>query len=227
MRGGQSGGLAEHITTLAATTTAGGPFETPFRQAQWLLRTNGWKSWHLTRSMRVHPRMTYRILGIAPLFALALAACDQQPADDSNITIDETVNAAEAANAEIETLPPSETAGPPANGAVNAVNPVPEPGAAVSIPAQYRGRWGMVAADCEPGRSDAKGLMVVEATRLSFYESRAKLLEQRPAIATSFSGLFAFTGEGQNWQKVQTFTRTGDTLKRADDEGSYTYTRCS
>ena len=171
--------------------------------------------------------MTVRTLGIVSLFALAVAGCNQQPVDDSNIAIDENVNAAEAANAEIETLPPSETAGPPANGSGNVINPVPEPGAAVSIPAQYRGRWGMVAADCEPGRSDAKGLMVVEATRLNFYESRAKLVAQRPAIATSFSGLFAFTGEGQSWEKVQTLTRTGDTLKRADDEGSYTYTRCA
>lgn len=171
--------------------------------------------------------MTLRNLGIAALLALAVAGCNQQPDDDSNIAIDETVNAAEAANAEIETLPPSETAGPPANGGGNASSPVPEPGAAVSIPAQYRGRWGMVAADCEPGRSDAKGLMTIDATTLRFYESRATLKEQRPAIATSFSGLFAFTGEGQSWQKVQTLTRTGDTLKRADDEGSYTYTRCA
>lgn len=169
--------------------------------------------------------MIIRTLGIASL--LALAACSQQPADDSNIAIDETVNAAEAANAEIETLPPSETAGPPANGGGNDINPVPQSGAAVSIPAQYRGRWGMVANDCDPRRSDAKGLITIDASTLRFYESRATLKEQRPAIATSFSGLFAFTGEGMNWERVQTLTRTGDTLKRADDEGSYTYTRCA
>ena len=52
------------------------------------------------------------------------------------------------------------------------------------------------------------------------------LKERRPAIATSFAGLFAFTGEGQSWQKVMTFTRTGDTLKRAEEEGTFTYKRC-
>ena len=45
------------------------------------------------------------------------------------------------------------------------------------------------------------------------------LKEQRPAIATSFAGLFAFSGEGQNWEKVMTFTRTGDTLKRGRGGG--------
>ena len=39
-------------------------------------------------------------------------------------------------------------------------------------------------------------------------------------------GLFGFTGEGQTWEKVMTFTRTGETLKRAEEDGSYTYKRC-
>ena len=47
------------------------------------------------------------------------------------------------------------------------------------------------------------------------------------ALATSFAGLFGFTGEGQTWEKVMTFTRTGDTLKRAEEEGSFTYKRCA
>ena len=159
------------------------------------------------------------------LLALALAAC-QQPADD-NVTIDNQVNAAEAANADIEMLPPSEESGAPAvenSGNGNTVGRV-TPGAAV-IPAQYRGRWGMVAADCTSTRGDAKGLIDVNGTAIKFYESRATLKEQRPAIATSFSGLYGFTGEGQTWEKVVTLTRTGDTLKRADDEGSYDYKRC-
>lgn len=96
----------------------------------------------------------------------------------------------------------------------------------VSIPAQYRGRWGMVRADCEPGRSDAKGLMTVDARTLRFYESVGSLQEQRPAIATSFSGTFSFMGEGQQWERVVTLTRDGNKLTRADAEGRYTYTRC-
>ncbi len=154
----------------------------------------------------------------AALLALALVACEQ-PANDTDIAIENDVNATEAAQAEIEVLPPSE-----GNGVA-----APAPGSlpANVIPAQYRGRWGMVAADCTSTRGDAKGLINIADRTILFYEATATLKEQRPAIATSFSGLYGFTGEGQNWQKTVTLTRTGDTLERADDEGSYTYTRCT
>ena len=154
-------------------------------------------------------------IGLAALLALA-AACSQ--AGDENVTIDNQVNAADAADADVEVLPADETAAVPATetGSETAV-----------IPAQYRGRWGMNPADCEPGRSDNKGLITVGDKTIRFYESTATLKEQRPAIATSFSGLFGFTGEGQTWEKVMTFTRTGDTLKRAEDEGDFSYKRCA
>lgn len=164
---------------------------------------------------------------VALFLALALAACQQQ--DPNNIAIDE----GNSLNAEIETLPADESSlnNVEAAEAAMPVPPAPVPPdqaqGSAAIPAQYRGRWGMVAADCEAGRSDAKGLIVIGATTVRFYEAVATLKEQRPAIATSFSGLFGFTGEGQNWEKVMTFTRTGDTLKRADKDGSFTYRRCA
>lgn len=168
----------------------------------------------------------------AALLAFALVAC-QQTSTDENIAIDETNG---SATADVETLPPDETAGTPgsADGSLNEADdagseqPSP-PGTpeASMIPGQYRGRWGMVAADCEQGRSDAKGLITIGEKSIRFYESTAMLKEQRPAIATSFSGLFGFTGEGQTWEKVMTFTRTGDSLKRAEAEGNFTYKRCA
>jgi hypothetical protein len=84
-----------------------------------------------------------------------------------------------------------------------------------------------VPADCTSTRGDAKGLIVVGDTSIKFYESTATLKEQRPAKATSFSGLFAFRGEGQSWEKVMTFTRAGDSLERSDAEGRFTYRRCA
>lgn len=170
-------------------------------------------------------RLTNALLPAA-LIAFALIACQQQA--DDNIAIDET----NTANAEIETLPPDETGSNDAalNEADDAGSEQPSPPGtpeASLIPSQYRGRWGMVAADCEPGRSDAKGLLTIGEKTLNFYESVGTLKEQRAAIATSFAGLFAFTGEGQSWQKVITFTRTGDTLKRAEKDGTFTYQRCS
>ncbi len=181
-------------------------------------------------------RLTLPALLAPALLGLALAAC-QQPDNDTDIAIDNSVNAAEAANAEIETLPPSEQAGAPVvPGAPsgNAATPLPgeaeddsenSPSTAV-IPAQYRGRWGMNANDCTPGRSDAKGLMTIRSDSIKFYESLASLQEQRPAIATSFSGTYSFSGEGQTWERVITLTRTGNTLKRAQADANYTYTRC-
>ena len=160
----------------------------------------------------------------AALLALALAAC-QQPADDSNIAIDNGVN---AANADVETLPPSEETSDP--NIINGLNEADDSGSedpsTLFIPAQYRGRWGMNANDCDPKRSDAKGLMTVGDTSIRFYESVASLQEQRPAIATSFSGVYSFEGEGQTWERVVTLTRTGDTLKRAQADGNFTHTRC-
>lgn len=168
-----------------------------------------------------------RIIAVAAL--MALAACQQQ--DPNNIAIDE----GNSLNADIETLPADESsmnnvAGGGLNEADDAGSEQPSPPGtpeASMIPSQYRGRWGMVAADCDRSRSDAKGAITVGERTILFYESTATLKEQRPAIATSFSGLFDFTGEGQNWQKVMTFTRTGDTLKRAEESGTFTYTRCA
>jgi len=173
--------------------------------------------------------MKQRNFTLPALLALALAAC-QQPADDSNIAIDNNINAAEAAEADIETLPPNDSAFTPDGVAPpmpmnEATTDAARQGA--TIPAQYRGRWGMVAADCTSTRGDAKGLITIADRTIRFYESTATLREQRPAIATSFAGRYGFTGEGQTWQKVVTLTRTGDTLRRADDEGSYNYTRCA
>jgi len=163
------------------------------------------------------------------LLALAIAAC-QQPANDSNIAIDNNINAAEAAAADVEALPPSEESGAPVesnSGSGKSAADADPDSAGALIPAQYRGRWGLVAADCTSTRGDAKGLITIADKTIRFYESTATLREQRPAIATSFAGFYGFTGEGQTWEKVVTLTRTGDTLKRADDEGSDNYTRCA
>ena len=169
-------------------------------------------------------RLTNALLPAA-LIAFALTACRQQT--DDNIAIDET----NTANAQIETLPPDEIAGNDAaiNEADDAGSEQPSPPdtpEAALIPGQYRGRWGMVPADCEQGRSDAKGLMTIGEKTIRFYESTATLSERRPAKANSFSGEFTFTGEGQRWEKVMTLTRTGNTLERADGEGRLTYRRC-
>jgi len=165
----------------------------------------------------------------AAVLALALAACQQN--DPNNIAIDE----GNSLNGDVETLPPDESslnnmAGGGLNEADDAGSEQPSPPGtpeASMIPGEYRGRWGMVTADCDQSRSDAKGAITIGEKTIRFYEATATLKERRPAIATSFAGLFGFTGEGQNWEKVMTFTRTGNTLKRAEETGTFTYTRCA
>lgn len=163
-----------------------------------------------------------RISITAVMLAIGLAACQQN--DPNNIAIDD----GNSQNAVIETLPPDET---PTNDADLHMLPdngtAPGDSASATIPDQYRGRWGMVAADCTSTRGDNKGLITIGDKTIKFFEAVATLKEQRPAIATSFAGQFGFTGEGQSWEKVMTFTRTGNTLKRAEDEGTFTYTRCA
>src|SRR4249919_3881988 len=79
----------------------------------------------------------------------------------------------------------------------------PLPAAATAIPASLQGRWGLSPADCMPGRSDAKGLLMVGPADLRFYESRAVPTGEISSDADSISGSFAFTGEGQSWTKYQ------------------------
>ena len=125
-----------------------------------------------------------------------------------------------------ETLPENlATSEGHSDGAIDNAGAVPI--AAPTIPAQYRGRWGMVPADCTSTRGDAKGLIRIGERTIRFYEATATLQEQSPAIATSFSARFVFTGEGQTWERAVTLTRTGDSLTRAQEDGTFTYTRCA
>jgi hypothetical protein len=87
-----------------------------------------------------------------------------------------------------------------------------------SIPEGMRGRWGMVPADCEPGRADAKGLMMVDATTLVFYEARGVLGGVSAGDARHLRAVFAMTGEGMRWNREQSFAldAANDTLIRQE-----------
>ena len=151
---------------------------------------------------------------------LALAACQQ--GNDDNIAIDE----ANAANAEMETLPPDETVTNDSDLTGNEGDSAGE----LAIPAAFHGRWGMVAEDCTSTRGDAKGLIVVDAGSIKFFESRGTLTNVTGDYPENFTGTFAFTGEGQSWTNSQNLKLTGssNTLMRsqADVADKFTYQRC-
>ncbi len=172
--------------------------------------------------------MTKRTFTLPALLALALAAC-QQPANDSDIAIDNEVNAAEAANADIETLPPSEEGGAPVD--TNAAAPT---GLPTAIPSPFRGRWALVPADCTSTGGDAKGLLTISDTRLTFYEARATLSKVLGATDDSFDARYSFSGEGQTWERNERYKLVGGKLQRRTDAEAgqeppvnLTYSRCS
>ena len=117
-------------------------------------------------------------------------------------------------------------------GAVSQPNaPVPE---TAGIPAAVQGRWGLVAADCEPGRDDAKGLLTITADKLEFYESVGTLGGDIDEVADdSIHATFDFTGEGMEWEREMALElqETGAALVRREfgadaAPGSFRYVKC-
>ena len=112
----------------------------------------------------------------------------------------------------------------------------PEPTVDIStttIPKPVQGRWGLVPADCTSTRGDAKGLLVIGPTTLTFYESRGTLGQVAERDASHIRATFAFEGEGQSWRRDQVLDAQDDgrTLLRreygADSmPGPLKYTRC-
>ncbi|HEX2804208.1 MAG TPA: hypothetical protein VHN55_09565 [Sphingomicrobium sp.] len=96
------------------------------------------------------------------------------------------------------------------------------------MPAALHGRWGLTPGDCTSTRGDAKGLLVVTADRLQFYESRAVPAGDVDVSPDSISGDFSFAGEGQEWTKHLSLELQDKKLVRTerDPNASFTYARC-
>lgn len=168
----------------------------------------------------------------ALLATLALAAC-QQPADDSNIVIDNQANAAEAANADVVSMPPNDSSA--AASGTPAATPTNEATAKLPtrIPDQFHGRWGLVLGDCTSTRGDNKGLLTISDAGLKFYESRGTLDKVLGATANSFDANYKFSGEGQTWERVERLKLVNEKLQRRTDAAvgqeppvNLTYSRC-
>lgn len=120
---------------------------------------------------------------------------------------------------------------PSAAGAPQGVPTAPAkalPAAALTIPAGLHGRWGLTPGDCTSTRGDAKGLLIVSADGLRFYESRAVPGSDAQSSEDSISGHFTFTGEGQTWSRYEAVKRQKEKLVRteANPTASFTYAKC-
>ena len=155
------------------------------------------------------------LAAVAALFALVSCSRPDPVADEAN-NVDSlpTLNQAK----------PTATGAPPANTAAS--DPAAPSGA--SIPAALQGRWGLSPGDCTSTRGDAKGLLVVSADHLQFYESRAVPAGKTQSSPNSINGDFAFTGEGQSWSKYESLELQGDKLVRTERNpiASFNYVRC-
>jgi hypothetical protein len=159
------------------------------------------------------------------LSALLLAACGSSDEGGNN--------SSEPAGQTIEQTP-SNLQDDPNNSVVPLTTPTtaaaPSPTPVAGLPEAFHGRWGMVANDCVPGRADPKGLMIVAADGLGFYESRGSVKQARQLRADTLELDLAFTGEGQEWDRTETLTLADDgrTLIREEQRpaASYRYSKC-
>ncbi len=144
-----------------------------------------------------------------------LAGCSVPVPDQENAAIedkDDGFNVVQPANTDVP-------AGAPNND---------RPGLYGKIPPAFLGRWGLVPAACTSMGGDNKGLMTVEADRLSFYESRASVAKIEAKSANEVQVTLAFSGEGREWTQDTPLVLgpDGSTLTRYADGQTLNYTRC-
>ena len=162
--------------------------------------------------------MRFRVPIVSSVLIVSIAACSKS---------DPVANGADTVTslpASAKDTAPSPAGGPPATA---------EPAAAAAasterIPASLQGRWGLTPADCTSPFGDAKGLLVVNADELRFYESRAVPSVNAQADSNSVTGDFHFAGEGETWTRFESLKRDGDKLTRTETNpaASYTYAKC-
>lgn len=169
-------------------------------------------------------RFIFPIVTIAAIMTMGACSGSNDPVADN------ADNA--SATSEIDVLPPDDSDSTPANdldASVDDASASPVETAPGKIPAALQGRWGMTPADCTSTRGDAKGLLIVSADSLKFYESLAKPAGELKSSSNSASGDFAFTGEGMTWKKYQALEIQNNKLVRTESSPmkSFAYARCA
>lgn len=165
---------------------------------------------------------------IALATALALIGCEQRdPVAEEANNIVGLPSPDHVAGARDGT--PSADGSAPANVATIPASQVSPARPAAAIPTPLHGRWGLTPADCTSTRGDAKGLLVVDADGLQFYESRAVPAAHVRILKDSISADFAFIGEGQSWTRFETLQIRQEKMVRTESNpmASFTYARCT
>lgn len=155
---------------------------------------------------------------------VALAACDGGT-QAGGVTVEETEANGNIVGNSSSSKPGDEAAGEGADEGT----PAP-----TEIPVAMRGRWGLVPADCDPARSDAKGLLEISARELEFYESVGTLDTVQDGGPTRIRASFDFEGEGMTWQRDVTLEVQDDgaaLVRRESGDGAaaepFRYEKCN
>ncbi|MBO9499732.1 MAG: hypothetical protein J7496_15515 [Novosphingobium sp.] len=136
-----------------------------------------------------------------------------------------------ACHSEQPAASPTETASP-----TLAATPTPSATSTreLQIPAAIRGRWGLVPADCTSTKGDNKGLILIDAESMTFYESHAMLDVVKEVRESRVVASFDFSGEGQTWKMEETLELASDgnqLIRTEKGENATTeplrYTRCA
>ena len=151
------------------------------------------------------------------MLMLAVAACGGNgPVDDK------AKNTTGLPNVNVSA--PSAAGEPHVSTAPAQASPTP----AATIPAALQGRWGLSPSDCTSALGKAKGLLVINANELRFYESRAVPAADIDSDANSIGGTFAFAGEGRSWTKYESLKIDKNVLVRTESKptASFSYAKC-
>lgn len=163
--------------------------------------------------------MRFRLPVISVTLIAAIAACSKPGpvAKDANDVT--SLPVASRQNAD------TPAGGPPGSHAATAAAPSPP---TAPLPSVLQGRWGLTPGDCTSALGDAKGLLVINAGELRFYESRAVPSASATSDTHSITGNFRFTGEGQTWTRFEKIELQKDKLVRTETNpaASYTYAKC-
>lgn len=161
---------------------------------------------------------------ILPMLCASVAACgSSDPVSQSA----ENTTALPANIGEPAPAIPAPDGSAPDN-AIAAAAPLTTDGS-IRIPAMFHGRWGITPADCISTRGDAKGLLIIDGTRMRFFESVAIPVSNTNSSEDSFSADYRFSGEGQTWQRFESLELQDKRLVRTTSRpmASYTYAKCS
>ena len=161
-------------------------------------------------------RFYFPIIALTAIGTLVACSGRDPVADEAN----------NVATADLNVPAPVENLASPGNDARTEAD---SPSTSAVIPAVLHGRWGMTPADCTSTRGDAKGLLIVSADGMKFYESSAKPSAPLKISDDSASGDFNFTGEGMTWKKFQALELQDNKLVRTESSpmASFTYARCA